>query len=588
MADTKLSALTALTSLASGDLFHVLDDPAGTPVDKKITAANLLAYVEANISITESNISDLGTYLTDITGEALSTLSDVTITSIASGELLKWNGSAWVNNTLAEAGVAAASHTHTESDITDLGTYLTSIAGETVTDLDGTADRVLYINSTGDVTELALGASGTYLKSQGTTSAPTWDTPPGSGDALTTNPLSQFAATTSAQLAGVISNETGSGSLVFGTSPTIGTAALTTPTVTSDIVMVESADHASTPGAGYGYLWVKNDTPNSLYFTDDAGTDYQLNGTEVTGTSGQIYVFNGSNQLAAVTMSGDATIAAGGALTIGTGVVDVSMLADGTDGELITWGADGVATTVATGTSGYVLTSNGAGAAPTFQAAAGGGNVSNSGTPVDGQIGVWTSASAIEGDSALTFDTTTDSLVIAASGSLDFGAVTILSDSAGTMTLSNVDALDATTEATIEAAIDTLGALSLTGTLSMADNDLSRPNILDYSVESVGVSSSANVTTLNLANGNDHTTTLSENTTIAFSGWPPSGTLGKVTLQITQDSTARTVAWTNVDAWPGGTAPTMSTGSGAIDEYVFWSRDNGFTVYGATVGQDMS
>lgn len=48
----------------------------------------------------------------------------------------------------------------------------------------------------------------------------------GSGDALTSNPLSQFAATTSAQLAGVISNETGSGLLVFNTSPT-----LTTPTI---------------------------------------------------------------------------------------------------------------------------------------------------------------------------------------------------------------------------------------------------------------------------------------------------------------------------------------------------------------------
>lgn len=35
----------------------------------------------------------------------LSDLSDVTITSIASGEVLKWNGSAWVNNTLNEAGI---------------------------------------------------------------------------------------------------------------------------------------------------------------------------------------------------------------------------------------------------------------------------------------------------------------------------------------------------------------------------------------------------------------------------------------------------------------------------------------------------
>ena len=49
------------------------------------------------------------------------------------------------------------------------------------------------------------------------------------GDALVANPLSQFAATTSAQLAGVISNETGSGALVFATSPTLVTPALGTP-----------------------------------------------------------------------------------------------------------------------------------------------------------------------------------------------------------------------------------------------------------------------------------------------------------------------------------------------------------------------
>lgn len=43
------------------------------------------------------------------------------------------------------------------------------------------------------------------------------------------NPLSQFAATTSAQLAGVMSDETGTGALVFATSPTLVTPALGTP-----------------------------------------------------------------------------------------------------------------------------------------------------------------------------------------------------------------------------------------------------------------------------------------------------------------------------------------------------------------------
>lgn len=57
-----------------------------------------------NISVLTNNAG----YITDVTGDNLSALADVTITTIASGELLKWNGSAWINNTIAEAGLATA------------------------------------------------------------------------------------------------------------------------------------------------------------------------------------------------------------------------------------------------------------------------------------------------------------------------------------------------------------------------------------------------------------------------------------------------------------------------------------------------
>jgi len=52
----------------------------------------------------------------------------------------------------------------------------------------------------------------------------------GSGDALVGDPLSQFAATTSAQLAGVLSNETGAGLAVFATSPVFTTPNIGTAT----------------------------------------------------------------------------------------------------------------------------------------------------------------------------------------------------------------------------------------------------------------------------------------------------------------------------------------------------------------------
>lgn len=47
MADTKATALTALATLASGDLFYVVDDPGGTPVSKKITIDNVAAFLRA-------------------------------------------------------------------------------------------------------------------------------------------------------------------------------------------------------------------------------------------------------------------------------------------------------------------------------------------------------------------------------------------------------------------------------------------------------------------------------------------------------------------------------------------------------------
>lgn len=73
------------------------------------------------------------------------------------------------------------------------------------------------------------GNFGVTLTATNTTSV----TLPTSGTLATTGNLSQFATTTSSQLAGVISDETGSGALVFATSPTLTTPILGNATSTT-------------------------------------------------------------------------------------------------------------------------------------------------------------------------------------------------------------------------------------------------------------------------------------------------------------------------------------------------------------------
>ena len=64
-------------------------------------------------AITESDVSDLGAYIENVTGSPLSELQDVTITTPSSSQVLAWNGSAWVNTSASTGDMQAATYDNT-------------------------------------------------------------------------------------------------------------------------------------------------------------------------------------------------------------------------------------------------------------------------------------------------------------------------------------------------------------------------------------------------------------------------------------------------------------------------------------------
>jgi hypothetical protein len=245
------------------------------------------------------------------TAHTLDGHSNVTITANSAGEILKWNGSAWINNTLAEAGIQPA------------GSYLTSEVDGSISN-EGSLTVAAGTGTTSVINSNTSGSTGVTIAVAGT----------GIAISESGNTITLTGSSLTSEVDGSITNEgftgvtAGSGtSAVLQGYNSAGTATGAGTTINAGTGLTIS-ETTSTNG---GQITLTNSAPDQTVSITGAGINvasgtypnFTITGTEVDGSvsnEGSLSVGAGSSTTSTIVSntsgSTAVTIEAGSGLTI--------------------------------------------------------------------------------------------------------------------------------------------------------------------------------------------------------------------------------------------------------------------------------
>ena len=134
MADKKVTALTDLgDNIASADLFHVVDDPSGTPINKKIPAEDVFNNIPSFLGLKQASQTITADGSTATAVDVTSAITEIDATSATHSCAMADGADGQIKTIIDTATSGTSAITITPTNLRGYTTITLNAPGETVT-----------------------------------------------------------------------------------------------------------------------------------------------------------------------------------------------------------------------------------------------------------------------------------------------------------------------------------------------------------------------------------------------------------------------------------------------------------------------